>query len=76
MLATKSKQKKSNENDKNLDSRRSSRVRRQIKFENGERTIIVTLADPGGVLGARAPPTPRFGGPSYTIWRPSVQFKG
>ena len=21
------------------------------------------------------PLTPRFGGPSYTIWRPSVQFK-
>ena len=21
------------------------------------------------------PPTPRFGGPSYTIWIPSVKFK-
>ena len=30
------------------------------------------LADPGG--GPGPPPTPRFGGPSYKILRPSVQF--
>ena len=35
---------------------------------------IVTTSRSRGAPGTRAPPTPRFGGPSYTIWRPSVQF--
>ena len=34
------------------------------------------LADPGGGRGPGPPLTPRFGGPSYTIWMPSIQFKG
>ena len=37
---------------------------------------ILALADPGGVRGPRSPLTPRFGRDSYTIWRPSIQFKG
>ena len=32
------------------------------------------LADPGGPRGL-GPPTPRFGGPTYTVWRPHCQFK-
>ena len=35
-----------------------------------------TSGSGGGPEGTGPPPTPRFGGPSYTIWRPSVQFKG
>ena len=35
-----------------------------------------TSGSRGGPRGPGPPPTPRFGGPSYTIWRPSVQFKG
>ena len=39
--------------------------------------MMFALADPGGGPGGPGPPlTPRFGGPGYTIWRPSVQFKG
>ena len=32
----------------------------------------ISLADPGGVPGGPGPPppTPRFGGPTYTFWRP------
>ena len=28
-----------------------------------------------GVPGGLGPPTPRFGGPSYTVWRPHCKFK-
>ena len=47
----------------------------KLKMHPGFHLICdTTQADPGG--GPGPPPlTPRFGGPSYTIWRPSVQFK-
>ena len=36
----------------------------------------VTLADSGGGPWAPRPPlTPRFEGPSYTVWRPHCKFK-
>ena len=34
-----------------------------------------SLADPGGPGGPGPPLTPRFGGPSYTVWRPHCKFK-
>ena len=33
-----------------------------------------SLADPGGALGARPPPDPRFWGPKIELFRPSFNF--
>ena len=36
----------------------------------------ISLADPGGPWGhGPSPPTPRFGGLSYTVWRSHCKFK-
>ena len=40
------------------------------------KTPYITSRSRGGPGGPGPPLTPRFGCPSYTIWRPSVQFKG
>ena len=59
----------------------SGKFRRRIlaNLEKGlitDISVAITLADPGGAPGARPPPpTPRFGGPSYTVWRPHCKFK-
>ena len=38
----------------------------------GDEFMAPTSGSKGGAQGPGSPLTPRFGGPSYTIWRPSV----
>ena len=50
-------------------------IRLTQKLETMTFTHNEALANPGA-RGLRPPLTLGFGGPSYTIWRPSAQFKG